>query len=154
MVLIAINRIYRQSFRMKKIVFRRLQEDQDQGGKWHIVQAISNMLRTHICTTCMFGKATKKPWRTKAPQNREQPSHTLTKPGDCFSVDQLESSIWGLIGQLRGIPTIERYEVATVFIDHYSGLGYAVHLQKSTTAIETERPRILLSATPPCIEST
>ena len=92
--------------------------------------------RVPMCTTCMFGKATKRPWRTKAPQNRDQPSHTITKPGDCVSVDQLESSTPGLIGQLRGIPTIKRYEVATVFIDHYSGLSY-VHLQKSTTAIET-----------------
>ena len=56
--------------------------------------------RVPMCTTCMFGKATKKPWRTKAPQNRDQPSHTITKPGDCVSVDQLESSTPGLIGQL------------------------------------------------------
>ena len=89
-----------------------------------------------MCTTCMFGKAMKKPWRAKTPQNRDQPSHTITKPGDCVSVDQLESSTLGLIGQLRGIPTIKRYKVATVFIGHYSGLGY-MHLQKSTTAIET-----------------
>ena len=105
--------------------------------------------RVPMCTTCMFGKATRKPWRTKAPQNREQPSHTITKPGGCVSVDQLESSTPGLIGQLQGIPTIKRYEVATVCIDHYSGLGY-VHLQKSTTAIEKLwRPMMLLSATLP-----
>ena len=89
--------------------------------------------RVPICTTCMFGtKATKKPWRTKALQKRDRPSHTITKPGDYVSV----ASTPGLIGQLRGIPTIKRYEVATVFIDHHSGLG-CVHLQKSTTAIET-----------------
>ena len=76
-----------------------------------------------MCTTCMFGKAMKKPWRAKTPQNRDQPSHTITKPGDCVSVDQLESSTLGLIGQLRGIPTIKRYKVATVFIGHYNGLG-------------------------------
>ena len=55
----------------------------------------------------------------------------------CVSVDQLQSSTQGVIGQLQGIPTIKRYEVAIpVFIDHCSGLEY-VHLQKSTTAIET-----------------
>ena len=84
----------------------------------------------------MFGKATKKAWRTKAPQNRDQPFHTITKPGHCVSIDQLESSTPGLIGHLRGIPPTKRYEVSTVFIDHHSGLGY-VPLQKSTTAIET-----------------
>jgi hypothetical protein len=42
--------------------------------------------RVPICTTCMFGKATKTPWRTKAPLNKNT-SHTITKPGDCVSVD-------------------------------------------------------------------
>ena len=77
-----------------------------------------------MCTTCMFGKATKRPWRTKAPLNRDQPSHTITKPGNCVYVDQLESSAPGLIGQLLGIPTIKRYKVAILFIDHYNELGY------------------------------
>ena len=53
--------------------------------------------RIPMCTTCMFGKATKKPWRAKAPQNRDRPSHTITKPYDYVSVDQLESSTPGLI---------------------------------------------------------
>jgi hypothetical protein len=84
----------------------------------------------------MFGKATKRPWRTKTPANSDNRSRTITKPGDCVSVDQLESSTPGFIAQLRGIPTTKRYLVATIFVDHYSGLSYT-HLQKSTSAIET-----------------
>ena len=89
-----------------------------------------------LCTTCLFGKATKKPWRMKTPTNKYPRSLFITKPGHCVSVDQLESSTPGLIAQLRGTPTLMRYTVATVFIDHYSGLGY-VHLQKSTSGQET-----------------
>jgi hypothetical protein len=92
--------------------------------------------RIPMCTTCLFGKATKKPWRTKAPINKEQSSRTITKPGDCISVDQLESSTPGLIAQLQDVPTTKRYTVATIFVDHYSRLGYT-HLQKSTSVIET-----------------
>jgi hypothetical protein len=87
-----------------------------------------------MCTSCMYGKATKRPWRSKAPPNRIK--SICTFPGQCVSVDQLESSTPGLIAQLRGIPTHRQYRVATVFVDHYSGLGY-VHLQQSTSALET-----------------
>jgi hypothetical protein len=50
--------------------------------------------RPFRCSACMFSKATKKPWRTKAPVNqRAVPS--ITAPGDCVSVDQLESKTPG-----------------------------------------------------------
>ena len=69
--------------------------------------------------------------------SRDQASQTMTKPGNCVSVNQLESSTPGLIGQLRGAPTAKQHhEVATVFIDHRSGLG-CTHLQKSAAATET-----------------
>jgi hypothetical protein len=92
--------------------------------------------RVPLCTTCLFGKATKTPWRVKAPRNLDRPSCTITKPGDCVSVNQLESSTLGIIMQLRGIPTAKRYKLASIFVDHYSGLG-SVYLQKSTAVIET-----------------
>lgn len=89
-----------------------------------------------LCTSCLFGKATKRPWRTKTPSNKGDPSKTVTKPGDCVSVDQLESSTPGLIAQMKGKPTVKRYKVATVFVDHFSRLSY-LHLQKTTSAEET-----------------
>ena len=109
--------------------------------------------RVPMCTTCMFGKATKRPWRTKAPQNRDQASHTITKPGDCVSVDHLESSTPGFIGQLQGIPTIKRHEVATVFINHYSGLGFMFIYRNPLLLLKLWRPKMLLSAKLPHMES-
>ena len=89
-----------------------------------------------VCTSCLFGKATRKPWRNRHPRKTDEMEGTITKPGQCVSVDQMESRTPGLIGQLRGMPTKLRYKVETVFVDHYSGLGY-VHLQKSSSAEET-----------------
>jgi hypothetical protein len=51
-------------------------------------------------------------------------------------VDQLASPTPGLIAQLRGIPTTQRYTAATVYVDHYSRLSF-VFPQKSTNAEET-----------------
>ena len=90
---------------------------------------------TPMCTACLYGKQTRKPWRSKAPKNEPQLS-PLTAAGQCVSVDQLESKTPGLLGQLRGIPTKQRYRVATVFVDQYSRLSYT-HLQTSTSATET-----------------
>jgi hypothetical protein len=63
-------------------------------------------------------------------------SVVVTEPGDCMSVDQLESRTPGLIGQLKGIPTKARYKVATIFVDHISDLTF-IHLQQTTNASET-----------------
>ena len=92
--------------------------------------------RVPICTSCLFGKATRRPWRTKATPGQAGRTRTITAPGECVSIDQLVSTTPGLVAQLRGIPTTIRYKVATVFVDHFSKLGY-VHLQKSTGAVET-----------------
>jgi hypothetical protein len=81
----------------------------------------------------LFGKATRRPWRTKTPANAISHVRQITKPGDCVSVDQLESTTLGLIAQLKGRPTVRRYRTATIFVDHFSGLSY-VHLQKTTNA--------------------
>jgi hypothetical protein len=90
-----------------------------------------------LCTACLFGKATKEPWRTsKTPAKRYPGQLLINKAGHCVSVHQLESSTPGLIVQLHCIPTVMQYTVATLFIDHYSGLGY-IHLQKSTSDQET-----------------
>ena len=85
------------------------------------------------CTACMYGKATKKPWRVKGTRGTLD---VMTRPGQCVSVDQLISTTPGYIAHLRGTPTRDRYRVATVFVDHYSGIGY-VHLQRSTSAADT-----------------
>jgi GAG-pre-integrase domain len=85
------------------------------------------------CQACMIRKAKKVPWRVKG-----QVSHinNATKPGEGVSVDQLESSMPGLIAQLKGIPTIRRYKYVTVFVDNYTRFMY-VQLQQSNTSDET-----------------
>ena len=89
------------------------------------------------CRSCLFGQATRRPWRNKPRKGAKAPKlRKATFPGECVSVDQLESSTPGLIAQMKGWITKKRYRVATIFVDHYSGWSY-VHLQKSTNAIET-----------------
>jgi hypothetical protein len=87
------------------------------------------------CAACLYGKATKRPWRTRAAPSKVKPA-TINSPGDCVSIDQLESSVPGLIAQLRGFLTCKRYTTATVFINHYSRRSY-VHLQQTTSGEET-----------------
>ncbi|KAI2514132.1 hypothetical protein MHU86_25 [Fragilaria crotonensis] len=89
------------------------------------------------CTSCLYGKATRRPWRTKPKLGQQGGKlRTAREPGQCISVDQLESTTPGLIAQIKGWLTKKRYRVATVFVDHFSGLSY-IHLQKSTNADET-----------------
>jgi Reverse transcriptase (RNA-dependent DNA polymerase)/GAG-pre-integrase domain len=93
-----------------------------------------------LCQSCLYGKQTKTPWRTKSPKKQLKLTE-ITQPGDCVSVDQLESSTLGLVGQMKGSLTKNRYKVATIFVDHFSNLGY-VHLQMSTNAIETLQAKV------------
>jgi Reverse transcriptase (RNA-dependent DNA polymerase)/GAG-pre-integrase domain len=87
------------------------------------------------CASCLFGKATRRPWRTKAPVNQQQVP-PATVPGAVVGVDQLISSTPGFVGQMRGALTRRRYTVSTIFVDHFSGLSF-VHLQLSTAATHT-----------------
>ena len=89
-----------------------------------------------FCSPCAYAKATKRPWRSREVKNsiRLVP---VTKPGQVVSVDQLVSPAPGLIAQMTGfLFTKERYKYATIFVDHYSGLGF-VYLQKGSSAAET-----------------
>jgi hypothetical protein len=91
-----------------------------------------------FCSGCIYGKMTRRPWRTKG-MYRQTPRVT-TKPGECVSVDQLESSTPGFIAQLKGTPTIKSFKAATVFVDHYSRLGY-IYLQQDLTSNETMKAK-------------
>jgi hypothetical protein len=88
-------------------------------------------------TSCLYGKAIRRPWRTKPKKDRQDSKlRTAKEPGQCISVDQLESRTPGLIAQVKGWLTKKRYQAATIFVDHFSSLSY-VFLQKSTNAEET-----------------
>ena len=92
-------------------------------------------IRPPKCATCLYGSMTKRPWRTKAMSNRVK-VRQVTQPGDCVSVDQMQSTLPGFMGQLKGRLTKKRYNCATVFVDHHSRLTY-IHLQESLSSEHT-----------------
>ena len=85
-----------------------------------------------VCSACQFGKSSKRPWRQKTRRNGAEVERAQS-PGDVISVDQMISRTPGLIAQMEGFLTKDRYTCATVFVDHNSNLSY-VHFQKSTSA--------------------
>ena len=92
-------------------------------------------IRPPKCSACLLGKATRRPWRTKGPIPHIK-TPNVNGPGDCVSVDQLQSTSPGLIGQLKGFITKRRYHYATIFVDHYSSLSF-VFLQETSNMEET-----------------
>uniref|UniRef100_UPI00293D8CF2 reverse transcriptase domain-containing protein n=1 Tax=Janthinobacterium sp. TaxID=1871054 RepID=UPI00293D8CF2 len=88
------------------------------------------------CASCLYGKPTRRAWRSKLPKNKVSRLPAVTSPGAVVSIDQMISLTPGLIAQMRGFVTRKRYTTVTVFVDHFSGLSF-VHLQQSTTAFET-----------------
>jgi hypothetical protein len=89
--------------------------------------------RVPKCAACLFGKATQRAWRQKGSPGV---IHLATAPGECVSVDQLESSTPGLVAQTKGLPTSKRYTCVTVFIDHFSHYTFA-YPQSSTDGDKT-----------------
>ena len=92
------------------------------------------------CASCIYGKMTRRAKRTKNEKAKIE-ARVITGPGSCVSVDQLESRTLGLIGHMKGTPTVQRYRCATIYVDHYSRLSY-VHLQKQLTSEETVQGKI------------
>jgi hypothetical protein len=91
--------------------------------------------KTPKCAACVYGKFHKRSWRSKAPVN-ENKIPPATRPGAVIAIDQMISETPGLIAQMSGFITKQRYKVTTVFVDHFSGLSFT-HLQKTTNALET-----------------
>ena len=89
-------------------------------------------MRLPPCPSCIFGRQTKRPWRSKGGQSHiRRQNHT--RPGDGTSVDQLESRHPGLVPQTKGFHrTTERYVGATVFVDHATGYTYVHHIKDFT----------------------
>jgi hypothetical protein len=90
-----------------------------------------------LCGACQYGKATRKPWRTKR-KNRKVKVTTFA--GECVSVDQAPSRAVGFVAQMKERLTHGRDTVATISVDHFSRLGY-VHLQKDASSAETVKAK-------------
>ena len=58
------------------------------------------------------------------------------KPGEVISVDQMVSPVPGLIAQMVGFLTRQRYKYATVFVDQASHMAF-IYLQKTCSVEET-----------------
>ena len=116
--------------RMGHISFHKLQEMARQGA----ISKEYAKCDIPVCTSCMYAKMTKRPWRGK--QRSNNPPVNKPAPGEVVSVDQMVSSTHGLVAQITGILTTARYKYATVYVDQGSRLGY-VYLQKTATAEET-----------------
>jgi hypothetical protein len=86
------------------------------------------------CAGCLFGKMTKVPWQTQSKATSKV--HEATYPGECVSVDHMQSTQAGFYAQLKGKLTSKRYTAATIFFDHFSWLRY-VHLMTSLSSQET-----------------
>ena len=91
-------------------------------------------VRPPKCACCIYGNMNRRPWRTKG--GKQKSIRIASQPGECVSVDQMESTAVGFIGQLKGRLTNRRYKYATVFTDHYSRYVY-VHPQSRLTSEET-----------------
>jgi hypothetical protein len=80
------------------------------------------------------GKQSKIPWKVKGVHN----SHLkqTIRPDQCVYIDQMESSTPGLIAQMKGIPTIQRYTYTTSIVDHYSRNTY-IHMHTAITSEQT-----------------
>ena len=87
-----------------------------------------------ICSSCMYAKMSKRPWRNK-PSSNYTPKRA-PDPGEVVSVDQMVSPTSGFIAQMTGILTKKRYKYATVYVDQATRFGYT-HLQKTGSAEET-----------------
>ena len=74
------------------------------------------------------GKMTNVPWQTRLKPNSKV--HEATHPGECFSVDLMQSTQAGFYAKLKGKLTIMRYTAATIFNDPVSRLHY-IHLMTS-----------------------
>jgi hypothetical protein len=96
--------------------------------------------RMPICQSCMFGKLTRRAWRSKVQRSTDNKILEAQAPGVCVSVDQLESPLPGFVGQMKSIYTRKRYKVATIFVDHFSNLSF-VHLQGSTSSEDTVKAK-------------
>ena len=92
------------------------------------------------CPGCQYGKAHRKPWRSKGWRSNNRKLKPANRPGEVVSIDQLVSPTPGFVPTHRGHPTTIRYIGATVFCDHYSDFTY-VHLMTKMDAEATVKAK-------------
>jgi hypothetical protein len=94
-------------------------------------------IRPPRCAGCLYGAMTNVPWHRKGQCDSTHPVFPATKPGECVSVDRMQSTEPGFYGQSKGILTKTRYWNATIFVDHYSRLKFVYLMTSNLTGKET-----------------
>ena len=89
-----------------------------------------------VCVSYMFGCAHKKPWRVKGKDKHVIRSESETAVGDNKYLYALTSSTPGIIPQMSGFLTSDRFWAATFFVDHATSYMYT-HLQRGQTLIKS-----------------
>jgi hypothetical protein len=62
----------------------------------------------------------------------------VSRPGDVVSVDQLESFIPGLIGQMTGKLIKQQIVGSNIYVDHSSDLSSIYHQTSMTSEVQSE----------------
>jgi hypothetical protein len=110
-----------------------------------ITKILINMEKQYIkppmCNDCCGDKTTRRPWRSKSAKYNQRHLKKATHPGEVISVDQLESSIPGFIGQMARKLTRQCIVACTIFVDHASDFSYVYH-QTSMTSEETLKSKL------------
>jgi hypothetical protein len=121
-------------YRLYHLPFRRILMLAERG--WLPRRLLDCRDRIPLCVACQFGAAHRRPWRVKGKRSGKIRKETQTKPGDGQSIDQIVSAQPGLIPQMSGFLTSQRYWGVTVFVDHFSDYIYC-HLMRALTLDET-----------------
>ena len=100
--------------RFQHISFSKLQEMACQG----ILPQRPAQCKIPSCSACLYGKATKRAWRSK--QEKQRQCNNTLKPGEVISADQMVSPVPRLIAEMVGFITKQRYKYTTVFVDQAS----------------------------------
>ncbi|KAL7562425.1 hypothetical protein ACA910_020567 [Epithemia clementina (nom. ined.)] len=123
--------LLQQHYNFGHLTFAKLQEMAKQG----VIPPRLAKCPVPVCSACQYAKATKRQWRSKTIRDQDT-AKPPSRQGQVVSVDQLVSPTPGLIAQMTGFITKQRYQYATVYIDQATSLGF-VYLQKTASADET-----------------
>jgi hypothetical protein len=106
------------------------------------LQPTADSTKIHLCSSPslrwlpLWGHD-KIPWQTKASSNDGNPIFTPTKPGECISINHIQSTEPGFYGRAKGALTKTCYKNATVFVDHYLHLKFVYLMTNNLTLSET-----------------
>jgi hypothetical protein len=89
------------------------------------------------CAGCFFGAMTKVPWHTKDQRDDDHSVFAATKPGECVSINHMQSTEPGFYGQAKGALTKTCYRNATIFVDHFSRLKFVYLMTSNLTLAKT-----------------